>query len=89
MKANKKLQMSFFNEAVALVVENGQASISLLQRRLHIGYTRAARLIDQMEDRGYVGGYEGTKPREILITREQFQELFRRLMSSFGDCYTI
>ena len=65
-----------FNEAVALVVENGQASISLLQRRLHIGYTRAARLIDQMEDRGYVGGYEGTKPREILITREQFQELF-------------
>ncbi len=59
-----------FEEAVSVVLDSGQASISMLQRRLRIGYARAARLIDEMEERGIVGGYEGTKPREILITRE-------------------
>lgn len=57
-----------FDEAVALVVESGQASVSLLQRRLRIGYTRAARLIDQMEMQGVVGPFEGSKPREVLWT---------------------
>ncbi|MDI3256337.1 MAG: DNA translocase FtsK [Kyrpidia sp.] len=57
-----------FDEAVALVVESGQASVSLLQRRLRIGYTRAARLIDQMEGHGVVGPFEGSKPREVLWT---------------------
>jgi S-DNA-T family DNA segregation ATPase FtsK/SpoIIIE len=65
-----------FKEALSLVIESGQASISMLQRRLRIGYARAARLIDQMEERGFVGGFEGTKPREILITREQFEKYF-------------
>ena len=65
-----------FREAVSVVMDSGQASISMLQRRLRIGYTRAARLIDQMEERGFVGGYEGTKPREILITREYFEKYF-------------
>lgn len=63
-------------EAVRILIESGQASISLLQRRLHIGYTRAARLIDQMEAKGIIGGYEGTKPRAILMTWEQYQRSF-------------
>lgn len=63
-------------EAVRILIESGQASISLLQRRLHIGYTRAARLIDQMEARGIIGGYEGTKPRAILMTWEQYRRSF-------------
>lgn len=63
-----------FDKALALIVDNGQASISFLQRKLHIGYTRAARLIDQLEEHGFIGGYEGTKPREILITKEQYNE---------------
>ncbi|MDK2877541.1 MAG: segregation ATPase FtsK/SpoIIIE, family [Thermoanaerobacteraceae bacterium] len=65
-----------FKEALRLVIDSGQASISMLQRRLHIGYSRAARLIDQMEERGFVGGFEGTKPREILISKEQFERYF-------------
>jgi len=60
-----------FYQAVELVVENKQASVSLLQRRLRIGYTRAARLIDEMEARQIVGPYEGSKPRVVLITHEQ------------------
>ena len=56
-----------FDEAVRLVVEMGQASISLLQRRFRIGYSRAARLIDLMEQEGIIGPPQGSKPREILI----------------------
>lgn len=62
---------SLFKEAVELVVRTGQGSISLLQRRFRIGYTRAARLIDDLERRGIVGKFEGSKPREILVTEEQ------------------
>ena len=58
-----------------MVLETGQASVSMLQRRLKLGYSRAARLVDQMEERGYVGPFEGSKPRQLLITREQWQEL--------------
>ncbi|MCR4430572.1 MAG: DNA translocase FtsK [Tepidanaerobacteraceae bacterium] len=63
-------------EALSLVIDSGQASISMLQRRLRIGYARAARLIDMMEEKGFIGGFEGTKPREILITKEQFNRYF-------------
>ena len=61
--------------AVEVVLETGQASVSMLQRRLKLGYSRAARLVDQMEERGIVGPFEGSKPRQLLITKEKWQEL--------------
>ncbi|NMB27105.1 MAG: DNA translocase FtsK, partial [Tissierellia bacterium] len=64
-------------EAINLVVEAGQASISLLQRKLKIGYARAARIIDEMEEGGIVGGFEGSKPRKVLITKEEVDSLFK------------
>lgn len=60
------------NDAIKVVIKNGMASTSILQRNLKLGYARAARLIDIMEERGIVGPYEGSKPREVLITKEQF-----------------
>ena len=63
------------DEAIKVVVELGQASTSLLQRKLKLGYARAARIIDQMEERGIIGGYEGAKPRKVLITPEQLMEM--------------
>jgi DNA segregation ATPase FtsK/SpoIIIE, S-DNA-T family len=64
-----------FPEAVDLVVRTGQASISLLQRRFRIGYTRAARLIDDLERKGIVGPFEGSKPREVLITEDEVSRI--------------
>ena len=61
-------------EAIKVVVENGMASTSLLQRKLKLGYARAARIVDEMEQRGVVGPYEGSKPRKVLITKEQLME---------------
>ena len=61
--------------AVEIALETGQASTSMLQRRLKLGYSRASRLIDQMESKGYVGPFEGSRPRQILITKEQWREL--------------
>lgn len=61
--------------AIELVVESGQASVSLIQRKFKVGYARAARIVDQMEARGIVGGYEGSKPRQILVTRQQLHEM--------------
>lgn len=60
-----------FDDAVQLIVEMQSASVSMLQRRFRIGYTRAARLIDAMEDRGIVGPYEGSKPRTVLVSQTQ------------------
>jgi S-DNA-T family DNA segregation ATPase FtsK/SpoIIIE len=62
-------------DAIRVVVENGLASTSLLQRKLKLGYARAARIIDEMEQRGIVGGYEGSKPRKVLITQDQLLEM--------------
>ena len=62
-------------EAIECVVEAGQASTSMLQRRLKLGYARAARVMDQLEERGIIGPYEGAKPREVLITRDQLYEM--------------
>ena len=66
---------SLIPEATKLFIENGQASISLLQRRFRVGYTRAARIVDQMEQRGIVGPYEGSKPRQIRMTMAQYDEM--------------
>lgn len=62
-------------EATKLFIENGQASISLLQRRFRVGYNRAARIVDQMEQRGLVGPYEGSKPRQVKVTMNQYLDM--------------
>jgi len=62
-------------EAIELVIESGQASVSFIQRKLRVGYARAARIIDQMEARGIVGKFEGSKPRQVLITKQQWMEM--------------
>ncbi len=59
-----------FDEAVRIILESNQASVSILQRKLMLGYTRAARLIDSMEAEGLVGAYQGSKPRKILVDRK-------------------
>ena len=61
--------------AVDVILETGQASVSMLQRRLKLGYARAARIVDEMEDKGIVGPFMGSKPRSILITKEQWQAM--------------
>ena len=61
--------------AVDVILETGQASVSMLQRRLKLGYARAARIVDEMEDKGIVGPFMGSKPRSILITKEQWQSM--------------
>ena len=62
-------------QAVEVLLDTKQASVSMLQRRMKLGYSRAARLVDQMEELGIVGPFEGSKPRQLLITREQWQEM--------------
>ncbi|MBR6613226.1 MAG: DNA translocase FtsK [Clostridia bacterium] len=66
---------ALLDQAIDLVVDMGQASASMLQRRFRIGYSRAGRIIDQMEARGIVSGYEGSKPRQVLISKEEWEEL--------------
>ncbi len=61
--------------AVDVILDTGQASVSMLQRRLKLGYARAARIVDAMEEKGIVGPFEGSKPRQILITKEQWQQM--------------
>ena len=62
-------------DAIEIVVDCGQASVSMLQRRLKLGYARAARIVDQMEERGIVGPFEGSKPRQILISKDDWKEM--------------
>ena len=66
----------FFPQALRIVVEAKQASVSLLQRKLPIGYSRAARLIDAMEAKGFVGPYEGSKPREVKLSLQEYMRMF-------------
>ena len=61
--------------AVDVILEIGQASVSMLQRRLKLGYARAARIVDEMEEKGIVGPYQGSKPRDILVTKEQWAQM--------------
>lgn len=82
-KSDKELQeMSeeddtdpFLMEAIDVVVETGQASTSFIQRRFKVGYARAGRIIDQMEERGVISGYQGSKPRQVLMSKEKWEEL--------------
>ena len=62
-------------QAVDVVLETGQASVSMLQRRLKLGYARAARIVDEMEEKGIVGPFQGSKPRNILVTKEQWEAM--------------
>ena len=64
-----------FKQAVDVVIDAGQASTSLLQRRCKLGYARAARIMDEMEQKGVIGPYEGAKPRAVLISRQQWLEM--------------
>lgn len=68
-----QMEDELYDQAVQIILEAKQASVSLLQRRMRVGYTRAARLIDSMEAKGIVGPYEGSKPREVLVSLEQYQ----------------
>lgn len=72
-QSHEEVLDELFDQAVQIVVEAKQASVSLLQRRMRVGYTRAARLIDSMEARGIIGPYEGSKPREVLMSIEQYK----------------
>jgi S-DNA-T family DNA segregation ATPase FtsK/SpoIIIE len=65
----------FLQDAIDTVVETGQASTSFIQRRFKVGYARAGRIIDQMEERGVISGYQGSKPREVLWTLEKLAEI--------------
>ncbi len=62
-------------EAIELVIETGQASTSFIQRKFNVGYARAGRIIDQMEERGIISGYQGSKPRQVLMSKERWEEL--------------
>ena len=82
-KSDKELQeMSeeddtdpFLMDAIDTVVETGQASTSFIQRRFKVGYARAGRIIDQMEEKGVISGYQGSKPRQVLMSKEKWEEL--------------
>ena len=75
-QGNGKQEDDLLPEAVRLVIESGAASISMIQRRLRVGYARAARLIDIMEQKGYVSRADGAKPRNVLISAAQYAEIF-------------
>ncbi len=62
-------------DAIEVVVETGQASTSFIQRRFKVGYARAGRIIDQMEERGIISGFQGSKPREVLVSKDRWEEL--------------
>ena len=65
-------------KAIEIVIDNEQASISLLQRKLGIGYARAGRIIDTMERMHIIGASQGSKPREIIMSRQQYNEIYRK-----------
>ncbi|CDE14954.1 dNA segregation ATPase FtsK/SpoIIIE family [Clostridium sp. CAG:470] len=65
----------FLMDAIEAVIEQGTASTSFIQRRFKVGYARAGRIIDQMEERGIISGYQGSKPREVLMPKERWEEL--------------
>lgn len=85
LSGDEETDDDLYEAAVKLVVTNGHASTSMLQRRFKIGYTRAARLVDLMEERGIVGPLDGAKPREILVSRDEIDRMFRGDYSARED----
>ena len=75
-QGNGKQEDELLPDAVRIVMESGSASISMIQRRLRVGYARAARLVDIMEQMKLVSGFDGSKPRKVLIDEAGYQELF-------------
>jgi S-DNA-T family DNA segregation ATPase FtsK/SpoIIIE len=75
---------ALLDDAIALVAQMGTASTSMLQRRLRLGYTRAGRLIDMLERRGIISGYEGSKPRQVLITEADVPRILSHLAEADG-----
>jgi S-DNA-T family DNA segregation ATPase FtsK/SpoIIIE len=74
-----------YEEAVKVIMESNQASVSILQRRMRLGYTRAARIIDTMEQEGLIGAFEGSKPRKILVDREAWLEKEEDMLEEQGE----
>ena len=75
-QGNGKQEDELLPEAVKIVLDSGQASISMIQRRLRVGYARAARLIDIMEQMKIVSGFDGSKPRKLLIDHAEYNRMF-------------
>ena len=73
------------DKAIEIVVQTQTASVSLIQRRLRVGYTRAGRLIDMLERRGIISGYEGSKPRQVLITEADVPRILMHLAEADGS----
>ena len=67
------MEDELYRDAVELIIDSGQASASMLQRRFRIGYNRAGRLIDTMEANGIIGPSEGSRPRKVLISKEEYE----------------
>jgi S-DNA-T family DNA segregation ATPase FtsK/SpoIIIE len=80
-QGNGKQEDDLLPDAVKIVLDSGQASISMIQRRLRVGYARAARLIDIMEQKGIVSGFDGAKPRKILIDQLGYERIFGNVLS--------
>lgn len=80
-----KQEDELLGEAVRIVLDSGQASISMIQRKLRVGYARAARLVDMMEEQGYVSGFDGSKPRKVLIKRAQWEAIFGDGSASYPE----
>ncbi|WP_304942377.1 FtsK/SpoIIIE family DNA translocase [Vallitalea guaymasensis] len=75
----------YYNEALELVIEKQKASASMIQRRFRVGYNRAARIVDQLHESGIVGGEEGSKPRKVLITKEEYEEMKNQVSATSED----
>ena len=75
---DNEFEDELFEDAALLVVKDNQGSISYLQRKLRIGYSRAARIIDQMEAMGIVGPSEGSKPRSVLVSLNELDEVLHK-----------
>ena len=73
--ADELVEDEMLAQAVEVFLETGQGSVSMLQRRLKLGYARAARIVDEMEEKGLVGPYQGSKPRAILVTKQQWEAM--------------